>query len=68
MLVIENAHVVCRSLGEKNVVVVENTNTGENVTLHNSKGIELELGMEGRLIYNEGTLVSFEPAMVEELA
>lgn len=69
MQVIENASVVCRSLGEKNVVIVENENLGVRVSLENTKGIEIELGLEGRVIYNEATrqMVSFEPAMAEEL-
>jgi len=70
MLVIENAHVICRSFGENNVIIVENVNTGENLTLQNPKEIDMELGMEGRLIYKEAPvcqLVSFEPIMVEEL-
>jgi hypothetical protein len=70
MLVIENAHVICRAFGENNVIIVENENIGMNLTLHNPKGIDAELGMEGRLIYKEGPvcqLVSFEPSMVEEL-
>ena len=71
MLVIENAIIVCRSLGENNVVVVEDLNSGIEISLQNQKQIEVELGMEGRMIYKAGTvnqLVSFEPIMVEELA
>jgi len=70
MQVAENVVVVCRSLGEKNMVVVENENLGIILNLENPKGIEVELGMEGRVIYKEGEnnqLVSFEPVMVEEL-
>ena len=69
MQVIENASVVCRSLGEKNLVIVENENLGVRISLENTKGIEVELGMEGRVIYNGATcqMVSFEPAMAEEL-
>jgi hypothetical protein len=68
MLVIENATIVCRSFGENNVIIVENENTGISLTLQNAKGIEVELGSEGKLIYKEGPvcqLVSFEPMMVE---
>lgn len=70
MQVIENATIVCRSFGEKNIVVLENETTGETFTLENVKGIELELGFEGRVIYNETSnqLLSFEPVMAEELA
>jgi hypothetical protein len=70
MQVIENATIVCRSMGEKNIVVLENENTGVSYTLENVKGIELELGFEGRVIYNETSnqLISFEPVMQEELA
>ncbi len=70
MQVIENASVICRSMGEKNIYIVQNENTGEKITLQNVKGIELELGMEGKLIYNENSsnqLISFEPVTVEEL-
>ena len=69
MQVIENASVVCRSLGEKNLVIVENENLGVRISLENTKGIEVELGMEGRVIYNRATyqMVSFEPVMAEEL-
>ncbi len=70
MQVIENAFVVCRSLGENNVVVVEDGNTGIEISLQNQKQIDVELGMEGRMIYKEGTvnqLVSFDPIMIEEL-
>jgi hypothetical protein len=68
MQVIENAVVICRSLGDKNIVVVENENLGLTLSLENPKGIEIELGMEGRIIYNQCSMVSFEPALVEELA
>ena len=70
MQVIENASVICRSIGEKNIYIVHNENTGEELTLQNVKGIELELGMEGKFIYNEqasNQLISFEPVMAEEL-
>jgi hypothetical protein len=70
MLVIENANVVSRSFGDHNVVIVENENTGMKLRLQNPKAIDLELGIEGRLIYKEEPvcqLVSFEPMMVEEL-
>jgi hypothetical protein len=70
MQVIENATVICRSMGEKNICIVQNENTGVEIALQNGKGIELELGMEGRFIYNElssNQLVSFEPVMAEEL-
>lgn len=70
MLVIENAHVVGRSMGENNLIIVEVENTGMYMGLQNPKGIDVELGMEGRLIYKEGPfcqLVSFEPIMAEEL-
>lgn len=71
MQVIENAVVVGRSAGDKNLVIVENEMLGLTISLENLKGIELELGMEGRVIYKEGSsnqLLSFEPMMVEELA
>jgi hypothetical protein len=70
MQVAENVVVVCRSLGEKNMVIVENENLGIKLNLENPKGIEIELGLEGRVIYKEGEnnqLISFEPVMVEEL-
>ena len=70
MQVIENASIVCRSIGENNVIIVENENTGKKISLQNPKGLELELGMEGRLIFNEEPvlhLVSFELVMEEEL-
>jgi len=70
MQVIENVVVVCRSFGEKNVMIVENENLGIQMSLENPKGIEVELGTEGKVIYKEGStnqLVSFEPIMVEEL-
>jgi len=70
MQVIENAIVVGRSVGEKNVVVIENENLGFKMSFENPKGIEVELGTEGRVIYKEGAsnqLVSFEPIMIEEL-
>ncbi len=69
MHVIENAVVVGRSTGEKNVVIVENEVLGLTMRLENIKEIEVELGMEGRVIYNATSqLLSFEPVMVEELA
>jgi hypothetical protein len=69
MQVLENAFVAGCSLGEKSLVIVENENSGVQLTLENTKGVEVETGMEGRIIYNEATsqLVSFEPALVEEL-
>ncbi len=71
MQVIENASIVCRSIGEKDIYIVQNENTGECITLQNLQGIELELGMEGRIVYNnltEAQLLSFEPVMEEEMA
>ncbi len=70
MQVIENATIVCRSIGENNVIIVENENTGKRITLQNPLGLELELGMEGRLVFKEEPvlhLVSFELVMEEEL-
>jgi hypothetical protein len=70
MQVIENASIVCRSMGENNVIIVENENTGKRISLQNPKGLELELGMEGRLVFKEEPvlhLVSFELVMEEEL-
>jgi len=70
MQVIENAVVVGRSIGEKNVVIIENETIGFKMSFENPKGIEVELGTEGRVIYKEGAanqLISFEPVMVEEL-
>jgi hypothetical protein len=70
MQVIENVSVLCRSLGENNVVVVRDENTGNELTLINTNGIEVELGVEGRITFkNEAVkqLVSFEPILVEEL-
>jgi hypothetical protein len=70
MQVIENASIVCRSIGENNVIIVENENTGKRISLQNPKGLELELGMEGRVLFNDQPvlhLVSFELVMEEEL-
>jgi hypothetical protein len=67
MQVIENASIVCLSVGENNVIVVENELNGEKITLRYNTGAELELGMEGRLQFKDGLMVSFEPIMVEEL-
>ena len=68
MKVIENALVVGRSIGDNNVYVIQNENTGTTITLHSSNDMGLELGMEGAVIYNGQQIVSFEPALVEELA
>lgn len=71
MRVIENATVVGRSNGENNVIVVRNENTGKKVSLINLKGFDLELGAEGSVKYLKGSvnhIISFEPALVEELA
>jgi hypothetical protein len=70
MQVIENASIVCRSIGENNVIIVENENTGRKIFLQNPKGLNFELGMEGRLVFKEEPLlhvVSFERVMEEEL-
>jgi len=70
MQVIENVSVICLSTGENNVVVVRNENNGHEFTLINTNGIEIELGMEGRIIFKNDAvkqLISFEPVMVEEL-
>jgi hypothetical protein len=69
MQVIENASIVGRSMGEKNVVIVENENTGRSITLMNPEGIEVELGIECRVMFDsvKMNLVSFEPVMEEEL-
>lgn len=70
MQVVENAVVVCRSRGEKDVCIVENVNTGEQISLVNTKGIDLKAGMEGEVVYLEGEvnqLESFEAVMEEEL-
>lgn len=71
MRVIENATVIGRSYGENKVVVVRNENTGKKISLVDLKGFDLELGAEGSVKYLKGSvnhIVSFEPAMVEELA
>jgi hypothetical protein len=71
MRVIENATVVGRSLGENNVYVVKNENTGKKVRVIDLKGFGLEMGTEGRVEYLRGSvnhLISYEPAMVEEFA
>lgn len=71
MHVIENATVICRSLGENNVYVVENENTGKKVKIVDLKGFDLEIGTEGRIEYLKGEtnhIISYEPALVEELA
>ena len=70
MQVIENASVVCHSIGENNVIIVENELNGKQIVLHNPKGLELELGLEGKVLFVEEPimeLVSFEPVMAEEL-
>ncbi|HEY4785813.1 MAG TPA: hypothetical protein VIH57_07180 [Bacteroidales bacterium] len=71
MQVIENAVVISRSQGEHNVVIVEDVNSGVEISLQNPKGIEVELGLEGKVIYKAETvnqLLSFEPVLIEELA
>lgn len=68
---IENAIIVGHSTGERNIIIVKNEATGKIVTMENPKGLEIELGMEGFIMYTEEPLmqlISFEPAMVEELA
>ena len=67
MNVIENASIICHSRGEKDVYTVKNENTGIIVSLENEAGLDLELGMEGSVVYNGNLLVSFEPTMVNEL-
>ena len=70
MQVIENARIVCRSIGENNVIIVENENTGQTISLQNPKGLVLDLGLEGRIIFKDEPvmqLLSFEPVMEEEL-
>jgi hypothetical protein len=71
MQLVENVTVVGRSLGEHNVVVVLDENTGKEISLFNLKGIELELGMEGKILVAENpikSLESFEPVLAEEIA
>ena len=70
MNVIENASVVCRSAGEKNVCIIMDEVTGKTVRLENVAGVELELGMEGTVSYKAqpfAQILSFEPVMQEEL-
>lgn len=67
MQFVENVTVVGRSLGEKNVVVVMNENTGKTISLINPKGIEVEPGMEGNITFLNEQLESFVPVMAEEL-
>jgi hypothetical protein len=71
MRVIGNATVIGRSNGDNNVVVVLNEETGKKVTMVDLKGMDLELGTEGRILYLSGSvnhLIQFESTMVEELA
>lgn len=69
MQFVENVTVVGRSLGEHNVVVVLNEVTGEEFSLLNPKGFELELGMEGNVVIAGNRLLeSFEPVLEEEIA
>jgi hypothetical protein len=68
---IENATIVCHSTGENNVIVVKDETTGKTISLLNHKGLELELGMEGRMLFREEPvkqLVNFELILKEELA
>jgi hypothetical protein len=71
MQFVENVTVVGRSMGENNVVIVRDENSGEEFSLINPKGMEIELGMEGNItVITEGSkkmLESFEPVMEEEL-
>jgi tRNA(Phe) wybutosine-synthesizing methylase Tyw3 len=68
---IENAIIVGHSTGERNIIIVKNEATGKIVKMENPKGLEIELGMEGFIMFTEEPvmqLISFEPTMVEELA
>lgn len=71
MRVIENATVIGRSYGDKNVIVVLNETTGSKVKMVDLKGFDLELGAEGKLQYLTGSvnhIIQFESTMIEELA
>lgn len=71
MRVIENATVIGRSFGEKKVIVVLNETTGEEISMVDLKGFDLELGAEGRISYLAGSvnhILQYESAIVEDLA
>jgi hypothetical protein len=66
------AIVVGRSIGENDVYILENINTGKQVSLV-SNGTEIELGTEGEFMYSQGQvnkMINFEPVTIleEELA
>lgn len=70
MKVIENATIVGRSFGERNVYVIQNESTGKTISMLAIEGEEFELGTEGEVIFdnNLGTrMVSFLPAMEEAM-
>jgi hypothetical protein len=70
MNVIENVTIVGRTIGENDLYVLMNENTGKTFSLLNVRGLDLELGLEGTVMIEEMPvkhIVSFEPALVEEL-
>lgn len=70
MQVVGNAIVVCRTIGDNDVYIFENANTGETISMVNARGIDIELGMEGEVVYLDGEvnqLESFVAVMEEEL-
>ncbi len=68
MKLIENAVVVGRSWGDKNLIVVENAQNGQIETFEYTGLQEIELGAEGVLEFNDKLVISFTPALEEVLA
>jgi hypothetical protein len=71
MRVIENATIIGRSFGDRNVIIVLNEATGEEISMVDLKGFDLELGSEGKISYLAGSvnhILQYESAIVEDLA
>ncbi|MDP4227578.1 MAG: hypothetical protein Q8907_15450 [Bacteroidota bacterium] len=63
MEVVDNAEVIGRTIGEKDVYLIHDLATGAICSYVNSDGLDIELGMEGKLTYknvSENEIVSFE--------
>jgi hypothetical protein len=70
MKVIENASIVCHSIGDHDMYIVMDELTGKTVRLQNPKRFDLELGLQGIVSYKQEPvmhLVNFELVMEEEL-
>ena len=65
---IENAIVVGRSCGERNLLLIENQENGAVNTLVFNGQQEMELGTKGVLEFSGNVIISFIPSLEEVLA